>query len=168
MKSDDTKTDARRQMPDAGPEQKEEAAGSRMPDFGLQRRKTGSLWSEAGVRCPASGVRPSSGSALIVVLWVIGLLSMFVMAFAFDMHVEARITSSWRKKLKAEYLAKAGIELARMMLIETADPDINNPDISVYLAKGSDEKLRGAAISMARGGVAEVTRELGAGTLDVT
>src|SRR3989339_1787944 len=37
---------------------------------------------------------PSSGSALIVVLWVIGLLSMFVMAFAFDMHVEARITSS--------------------------------------------------------------------------
>ncbi|MDP2990016.1 MAG: hypothetical protein Q8O57_05570, partial [Kiritimatiellota bacterium] len=54
------------------------------------------------------------GSALIVVLWVIGLLSMFVMAFAFDMHVEARITSSWRKKLMAEYLAKAGVELARM------------------------------------------------------
>jgi len=110
----------------------------------------------------------ASGSALIVVLWVIGLLSMFVMAFAFDMHVEARITSSWRKKLKAEYLAKAGIELARMMLFETADPDINNPDISLYLAKGSDEKVRGAAISIARGGVAEVTRELGAGTVDVT
>jgi general secretion pathway protein K len=93
---------------------------------------------------------------------------MFVMAFAFDMHVEARITSSWRKKLKAEYLAKAGVELARMVLSETADPDINNPDISVYLAKGADEKMRGAAISIVRGGVAEVTRELGAGTLDVT
>ena len=110
----------------------------------------------------------ASGSALIVVLWVIGLLSMFVMAFAFDMHVEARITSSWRKKLKAEYLAKAGVELARMMLFETADPDINNPDISVYFAKGSDEKVRGAAISIARGGVADVTRELGAGTVSVT
>ena len=120
------------------------------------------------LRRPPSGVRSSSGSALIVVLWVIGLLSMFVMAFAFDMHVQARITSSWRKKLKAEYLSKAGIELARMMLFETTDPDINNPDISVYLAKGSDEKVRGAAISIARGGVAEMTRELGAGTVAVT
>lgn len=114
------------------------------------------------------GAPRASGSALIVVLWVIGLLSIFVMAFAFDMHVEARITSSWRKKLKAEYLAKAGVELARMMLFETADPDINSPDLSVYLAKGSDEKLRGAAISMARGGVAELTRGFGAGTLTVT
>ncbi len=121
------------------------------------------------VRRPSSVPRPpSSGSALIIVLWVIGLLSMFVLAFAFDMHVEARITSSWRKKLKAEYLAKAGIELARMMLFETADPDINSPDISVYLSKGSDEKVRGAAISLNRGGVAEVTRELGDGTVSVT
>ena len=110
----------------------------------------------------------ASGSALIVVLWVIGLLSMFVMAFAFDMHVQARITSSWRKKLKAEYLAQSGVELAHMMLFETADPDINNPDISVYFAKGSDEKVRGAAISIARGGVAEVTRKLGAGTVTVS
>ena len=122
-----------------------------------------SVFRPSSVVCP-----PTSGSALIVVLWVIGLLSMFVMAFAFDMHVEARITSSWRKKLKAEYLAKAGVELARMMLFETADPDINNPDISVYFAKGADEKVRGAAISIARGGVAEVTRELGAGTVNVT
>ncbi|MFH1476452.1 MAG: hypothetical protein ABIH24_03015 [Verrucomicrobiota bacterium] len=94
---------------------------------------------------------------------------MFVMAFAFDMHVEARITSSWRKKLRAEYLAKAGVELARMMLFETADPDImNNLDPSIYLAKGADEKVRGAAISLAWGGVAEVMRELGDGTLTVT
>jgi len=94
---------------------------------------------------------------------------MFVMAFAFDMHVEARITSSWRKKLKAEYLTKAGVELARMMLFETADSDImNNLDPSIYLAKGSDEQVRGAAISLAWGGVAEVTRELGAGTVNVT
>jgi len=110
----------------------------------------------------------ASGSALIIVLWVIGLLSMFVMAFAFDMHVEARITSSWRKKLKAEYLAKAGIELGRMMLAELSDADTLNPDPSIYLAKGSDEKVRGAAISLAWGGVAEVTRELGAGTVSVT
>ena len=123
-------------------------------DAGLQGLTSVFLRLVSGVRRLSSVVRPKDGSALIVVLWVVGLLSMFVMAFAFDMHVEARITSSWRKKLKAEYLAKAGVELARMMLFETADPDINNADISVYLAKGSDEKVRGAAISLAWGGVA--------------
>jgi type II secretory pathway component PulK len=66
-------------------------------------------------------------------------------------------------------LAKAGIELARMMLFETADSDIRNKlDFSVYLAKGSDEQVRGAAISLAWGGVAEVTRKLGDGTVTVT
>jgi len=122
------------------------------------------------VHSPSSGVRPTSGSALIIVLWVVGLLSMFVMAFAFDMHVEARITSSWRKNLKAEYLAKAGIEWARWMLLETTtDPDIGNHlDPSIYLSKGSDEKMRGAAMSLAWGGVAEETRELGEGTVTVT
>ncbi|MBI2437312.1 MAG: general secretion pathway protein GspK, partial [Lentisphaerae bacterium] len=115
-----------------------------------------------------SVVRPQGGAALIVVLWVVGLLALFVMAFAFDMHIETRITSSWRKKLKAEYLAQAGFELARMILFETADPDVNNPDTSIYLGKGSDENVRGAAISLARGGVAEVTRELGAGSLSLS
>jgi len=132
-----------------------------------QRSEVRSQKSEYASRFTLHAPR-ASGSALIVVLWVIGLLSMFVMAFAFDMHVEARITSSWRKKLKAEYLSKAGIELARMVLFETADADINNPDVSIYLAKGSDEKVRGAAISLAHGGVAEVTRKLGQGTVSVT
>lgn len=104
---------------------------------------------------------------MIVVLWVIGMLSLFVMTFAFDMHVEARITSSWRKKLKAEYLARAGLELARMILTETSDPEINHPDPAAYLTKGSDEKARGAALSLARGGIADLTRELGEGTLSL-
>jgi len=125
----------------------------------------------AGDRRPPGGrseIRSRSGSALIVVLWVLGLLSMFVVTFAFDMHIEARITSSWRKKLKAEYLAKAGIELARMALAETSDSEINNVDPANYLAKGSDEKLRYAALTLAHGGGATLTRELGEGTVAVT
>ena len=114
-----------------------------------------------------SAAAREAGSALVVVLWVVGLLSLFVTAFAFDMHIESRITSSWRKKLKAEYLARAGFELACMTLQETADPDVNNTDISIYLAKGSDEKVRGGAISLARGGVAELTRPLGEGTVSL-
>ena len=53
-----------------------------------------------------------NGSALIIVLWVVALLSVLISGFAFDMHVEAKMVSYLRKKLKAEYLAKAGIERA--------------------------------------------------------
>jgi type II secretory pathway component PulK len=53
-----------------------------------------------------------TGSALIIVLWVVALLSVLISGFAFDMHVEAKVVSYLRKKLKAEYLAKAGIERA--------------------------------------------------------
>lgn len=53
-----------------------------------------------------------NGSALIIVLWVVALLSVLIGGFAFDMHVESKVVSYLRKKLKAEYLAKAGIERA--------------------------------------------------------
>lgn len=112
-------------------------------------------------------VRESAGSVLIIVLWVIGLLGMFVMAFAFDMHIEARIVSTWRKKLKAEYLARAGIELARMTLLETADPEVTNPEVSGYVAKGSDSERRAATVALARGGGAELARDLGEGRVVV-
>ena len=57
-----------------------------------------------------------NGAALIVALWVVIFLSMIVGFFAFDMHIEARITSYYRKRLKADYLARAGIERAKMLL----------------------------------------------------
>lgn len=59
------------------------------------------------------------GSALIVVLWVIALLAVLISGFAFDMHIESRIVSHLRKKVKAEYLARAGIERARMLLVHS-------------------------------------------------
>ncbi len=109
----------------------------------------------------------SGGSALIVVLWVIGLLSMFVVAFAFDMHIESRIASTWRKKVKAEYLAQAGIELARMAMLQIDDPDLTDETLSAYLAKGSDQELRAAVVILAGGGGAELTKELGEGSVSV-
>jgi type II secretory pathway component PulK len=67
-----------------------------------------------------SARRPSAacaqGSGLIVVLWVITLLSVLISGFAFDMHVESRIVSYCRKRLKAEYLARAGLERAKMLM----------------------------------------------------
>lgn len=62
-----------------------------------------------------------SGSALIIVLWVIALLSVLIGGFAYDMHVEAKIVSYVRKKLKAEYLAKAGIEYSQALLSHSTE-----------------------------------------------
>jgi type II secretory pathway component PulK len=61
------------------------------------------------------------GSALIIVLWVVALLSVLIGGFAFDMHVESKIVSYLRKRLKAEYLSKAGLEYAQVLLIHSQE-----------------------------------------------
>jgi general secretion pathway protein K len=61
----------------------------------------------------------TSGSALIVVVWVIGLLALLVSSFTFDAHIEARITSYYRNRTKAEYLAKSGIEMAELLMLKS-------------------------------------------------
>ena len=57
------------------------------------------------------------GVALIIVLWVLMVLSLLISGFAFRMHVETQVASFSRKELKAEMLARSGIEIARMQLI---------------------------------------------------
>jgi general secretion pathway protein K len=65
--------------------------------------------------------RRRDASALIIVLWVVGLLSMLIGSFAFDAHVESRITSYYRKRTKADYLARSGIEIAEMLMRGSAE-----------------------------------------------
>jgi type II secretory pathway component PulK len=69
-------------------------------------------------------VESRRGSVLILTLWAVVLLSVIIGSFAFDMHIEARIASYYRKRLKADYLARSGIERARMLLVRSADPEI--------------------------------------------
>ncbi len=61
------------------------------------------------------------GSALIIVLWVVALLSVLIGGFAFDMHVESKIVSYLRKRLKAEYLSKAGLEYAQVLYLHSQE-----------------------------------------------
>jgi len=58
--------------------------------------------------------------ALVVVLWVIVVLSLLIGGFAFTMHVETQVTSFSRKELKADALARSGIEVARLHLLTHA------------------------------------------------
>ena len=105
------------------------------------------------------------GSALIIVLWVIALLSVLIGGFAYDMHVESKIVSYLRKKLKAEYLAKAGIEYAQALLSHSTE----------VKGKTDSEEMRGkywytAAKRLRQGyAVMGLTEKLGEGsfTLDI-
>ena len=57
-----------------------------------------------------------SGSALVVVLWIIMIIALIVSAFSFEMQLEAKIITLQRKRFKADQLALAGVEMAKAML----------------------------------------------------
>jgi len=61
--------------------------------------------------------RPArGGSALIVALWTLLLLTLLLGSLAFDMHVEAAVASFRRRRVRAELLATSGVAYARWML----------------------------------------------------
>jgi len=66
---------------------------------------------------PADRFRDNRGIAIVIVLWVVIVLSLLISGFAFTMHVETQLASYARKELKAEMLARSGVEVARMQLI---------------------------------------------------
>lgn len=57
------------------------------------------------------------GSALIIALWTIGLLSMLVMSFALDAMLEGKINVYVRQRRRVDYLTQSGIAIAEMMLL---------------------------------------------------
>jgi len=57
-----------------------------------------------------------SGSALVVVLWIIMIIALIVSSFAFEMQLESKIITLQRKRFKADQLALAGVEMAKAML----------------------------------------------------
>lgn len=93
------------------------------------------------------------GSALVVVLWVIGLLSILVSSMAFDAHLEARLTSYARKRLKAYYVARSGLDVAEMLLKRSADIRTTKQDKSDDMDDAWFEDARRLADGLALVGI---------------
>ncbi len=72
--------------------------------------------------------RARCGGALIVALWIIVTLSLLVGTLAFEMRIEAGITSHYRKRARATWLARAGVEHARMLILRSRRVDPTAPD----------------------------------------
>ena len=115
-------------------------------------------------RCGARENGGRSGSALIVALWVLIIMSLLVGAFAFDMYVESGITSHFRKRLQAQYLARAGVEYARMLLAQSFEVNENDE------VEEDREAMFMGALNLKKGiGLSGFSQELGGGkfTLDI-
>ncbi len=99
---------------------------------------------------------------MIVTLWTLLFLSMLVASFAFDAHIETRITSFYRKRSQAEHLAKSGLPLATMLIAKkkAINPDDDGPP-------PDDDRWYEAARTLAKGDAVEVVEALGNGTVTV-
>jgi len=95
------------------------------------------------------------GAILIVVLWVLIILSLLVSTLAFEMHVEANVTSYYRKRLKAQYLAKAGMEYAKMVLLKAGTLSEDMEELYPQLYLSSLHLNRGMAVEDLRQEVGE-------------
>lgn len=104
------------------------------------------------------------GSALIVVMWIVGLLSLMVASMTFDAHLEAKIATYSRKKVKAEYLATAGMQISKMLMkkMDTAKAEKKDDEIQ-------DDRWYEPAHRLAQGlNVEGLVEKIGEGEVTIT
>ncbi|HMO49506.1 MAG TPA: type II secretion system protein GspK [Kiritimatiellia bacterium] len=109
----------------------------------------------------SGGPASEEGAALIVAVWVILIMTLLISSMAFDMQVEANVAAFQRKRVQAQYLARAGMEWSLAALNRKVT---ENQDEELVLEPGQDEQLVVASINLSRGvGISGVTTELGSG-----
>jgi len=90
------------------------------------------------------------GSALIIALWTIGLLSMLVMSFALDAMLEGRVNTYVRQRRRVDYLTQSGVAIAEMLLLEYSNAS------SASSADESSDRWRESKLRIKRGQTAVV------------
>jgi len=111
--------------------------------------------------------RAKRGSALLVALWAVIVLSLLVGGFAFEMQVESQVVSHARKQMKARYLARAGVEWAKAVIARRED--VNEADAEA-IEEAEQAGMEKAALGLLKGiGLSKQRIELGDGsfTLDI-
>ena len=117
-------------------------------DFPRNGKTFSTEWKNAG---------PRGGAALIVALWTVLILSLLIGGLAYEMHVEAGITSYARKRLKAQVAARGGVEYAKFLLAKSFETSAFEEE------DAAQEALRILAKNLERGiGVSGAVVEQGA------
>ena len=98
-------------------------------------------------RMRSNGNPAQRGAVLIVVLWVLIILSLLVSTMAFEMQVEAQVTSYYRKRFKAQHLSRAGVEWAKLMLLDQTLLNEETEALDPELYRNASALHRGLPIS---------------------
>ena len=101
------------------------------------------------------------GSALIIALWTIGLLSMLVMSFALDAMLEGRISTYVRQRRRVDYLTQSGVAIAEMLLLEYPNAS------TASAADEKEDRWKEGKLRIKRGQTAVVDEEIGDGAVHV-
>lgn len=101
------------------------------------------------------------GSALIVALWTISLLSMLVMSFALDAMLEGRIGTYQRQRRRVDYLTQSGVAIAEMLLEKQESVS------AASSADANEDRWKDVALRVKRGQTAVVDEPIGDGVVHV-
>ncbi len=107
--------------------------------------------------------RPSrrGGSALIIALWTIALLSMLVMSFALDAMLEGRISTYMRQRRRVDYLTQSGVAIAEMLLEKQQNVSSSSS------SDDEEDRWKEPALRIKRGQTAVVDEPIGDGVVHV-
>jgi type II secretory pathway component PulK len=98
--------------------------------------------------CGEEGGR--GGSALIIALWTIALLSMLVMSFALDALLEGKINVYVKQRRHVDYLTQSGIAIAEMLLLDYPNATPSS-GVSTTTAAEEDDKWLQFKLDLQRG-----------------
>lgn len=106
-------------------------------------------------------VKRRGGSALIVALWTIMLLSMLVMSFALDAMIEGRVGTYVRQRRRVDYLTQSGVAIAEVLLVKQTSVS------TASASSDTDDRWRDSALRLKRGQTAVVDEPIGDGVVHV-
>ena len=102
---------------------------------------------------------PSSGSALIIAIWTVALLSVLVLSFSFDAILEGRIGTFVRHRQRVNYLTQSGVAIAEMLL----EKQLKVSPTSLTTAE--EDRWKVPALQIKQGQTAVIDESLGDGII---
>ena len=110
---------------------------------------------------PPPSAPSKSGSALIIAIWTVALLSILVLSFSFDAILEGRIATYVRHRQRVNYLTQSGIAIAEMLLEKQLKVSATS------VATAEEDRWKAPALRIKRGQTAIIDEPLGDGMIHI-
>ena len=101
------------------------------------------------------------GSALIIAIWTVALLSILVLSFSFDAILEGRIATYVRQRQRVNYLTQSGIAIAEMLLEKQLKVSATSA------ATAEEDRWKAPALRIKRGQTSIIDEPLGDGMIHI-